>query len=98
MRQQTDVLEDFPPHGQEGLAYTTSAPATRPQLRTVREEEPPTTPQRRVRPKPHRRYNSPSEMWSWHWARMRIVLSWTVVLVTCMITLTAGSVILSEFW
>jgi hypothetical protein len=48
-----------------------------------------TPPPRRVRTRPSRRYESPEEAWSWHWARMRIVAAWTVLLtvsVICSIT------------
>jgi hypothetical protein len=46
-------------------------------------------PRRRVRARAHRRYETPEEMWAWHWARMRIFVCWTVlgtVGVICSIT------------
>ena len=32
-----------------------------------------------VRPRPSARYDSPEELWAWHWARMRVTAAWTVV-------------------
>lgn len=32
-----------------------------------------------LRPRPSRRYDSPEELWEWHWARMRVVAAWTIV-------------------
>lgn len=73
-------------------------------LREAPTDEHPSLPQppRRDRPsaavrrRPHPRYESPEEMWQWHWVRMRILLTWVLVLTVGMIVLTAGVVIFSE--
>jgi hypothetical protein len=89
MRQDTDQFAGFPPHGQDlNAAWSVSQPSE-----PIAEQPRP----RRVRPRPHRKYSDPEEMWRWHWCRMRVIMAWTLVLVTCGVTLTAGSVILSEF-
>ncbi len=47
--------------------------------------------------RPHKRYATPHEMWSWHWVRMRVVLAWTAVGVSCSVAGTAATEILHEF-
>jgi hypothetical protein len=44
---------------------------------------------RRVRARASSRYETPEEMWAWHWERMRVFTAWTVLLtvsVICSIT------------
>jgi hypothetical protein len=94
VRQDTDI---FPPHGQammEEQAWTVSDPE--PPTEPQRAQGPQTGPQRRVRPRPHRRYSSPEEMWAWHWVRMRILMTWVLVFAVSCIVATAGVIIFME--
>lgn len=101
MRADTDVLEGFPPHGQDLMgeqAWSVSHPSepiseqqSRPRV-TAREKD------SRIRRRPHRRYRDPEEMWRWHWARMRVMLAWTFTGTSCGVVVTAATVILGEFW
>jgi hypothetical protein len=70
-----------------------SGPIQRPRP-TIREVEA----KARVKRRPHRKYGEPSEMWAWHWVRMRVVLAWVMVGTSSSIVVTATSVILHEFW
>jgi hypothetical protein len=92
VRQDTDVFEEFPPHGQDMMEQAWSV---------SRDPEPPTEPQRaqpqrRVRPRPHRRYATPQEMWEWHWVRMRILMTWVLVFAVSCIVATAGVIVFME--
>jgi hypothetical protein len=40
---------------------------------------------RRVRPRASGRYESPEELWAWHWARMRAFAAWSVLLTVSII-------------
>ncbi len=96
MRQETDQFEGFPPHGQ-GLngSWSTSHPSepiTEPRPRVTAKEK-----DERTRRRPHRRYQSPEDMWKWHWVRMRILLAWTAVGTACGVTVTVAVEIISEF-